>query len=43
MQENRVADYEERLNNLPQVDPNVAAEIRKYEQLVDEQSTAGFK
>ena len=39
MNENRVDSYEERLNNLPQVDANIANEIKKYEHLIDDQST----
>lgn len=39
MNENRVDNYEERLNSLPQVDQNIAKEIKKYESLIDDQST----
>lgn len=38
MSSNIIAEYEERLNNLPEVNQQVAAEIKKFEQLIDDQS-----
>lgn len=38
MSNNLITEYEQRLNNLPEVNQQIAAEIKKYEQLVDDQS-----
>ena len=32
-------DYNDRLNSLPEVDKEVEAQIKKYEELVEDQST----
>jgi hypothetical protein len=37
---NIIEEYEQRLNNLPVVNQQVAAEIKKLEQLVEDQSTS---
>lgn len=37
MSNNLITEYEQRLNNLPEVNQQIAAEIKKYEQLVDDQ------
>lgn len=40
---NRIEEYHNRLSNLPQVSEQTAQEIKKYEQLIDDQSTPILK